>query len=43
LSTHVQGRKDTDLARKTIRMEQNIQDVIYTEEFRNMSGLALAA
>lgn len=43
LSTHVTGRKDTDLARKTIRMEQNIQDVIYSEEFRALSGLELAA
>ena len=43
IGTHVTGREGTDLARKQIRIEDKIADIVQRPAFRQISGLAQAA
>ena len=43
IGTHVTGREGTDLARKQIRIEDKVAEIVQRPAFRQLSGLALAA
>jgi hypothetical protein len=40
IGTHVTGREGTDLARKQIRIEDKVSDIVKTPKFRQLVGLA---
>lgn len=43
IGTHVTGREGTDLARKQIRIEDRVADIVQLPRFRQLTGLPLAA
>lgn len=40
IGTHVTGRADTDLARKQIRIEDRVSDIVQGKRFQQLAGLA---
>jgi len=40
IGTHVTGRADTDLARKQIRIEDRVSDIVQGKAFQQLAGLA---
>ena len=40
IGTHVTGRADTDLARKQIRIEDRVSDIVQGKHFQQLAGLA---
>jgi len=40
IGTHVTGREGTDIARKQIRIEDKVSDIVQTPKFRQLVGLA---
>jgi len=40
MGTHVTGREDTDLARKQIRIEDRVSDIVQGKRFQQLAGLA---
>ena len=40
IGTHVTGREGTDIARKQIRIEDRVSDIVQTPRFRQLVGLA---
>jgi hypothetical protein len=40
IGTHVTGRADTDLARKQIRIEDRVSDIVQGKSFQQLAGLA---
>lgn len=40
LGTHVTGREDSDITRKQIRIEQNVEKIVQAPQFQRLVGLA---
>jgi hypothetical protein len=40
IGTHVTGREGTDIARKQIRIEDRVSEIVQTPKFRELVGLA---
>ena len=40
IGTHVTGREGTDIARKQIRIEDRVSDIVQAPAFRQLVGLA---